>query len=357
MVRSGIFKTPTLAIPLAPVFNLDTARSRLRLLPDSLGASSSPRQPYKGKDGIRFHANDLSDAGSFAAESYSDFVELSDHLCAQILNAQTRQTVASKYLGDDWLKLEYWISGKVSLVFREFGQIDFDGRWCFAYLHRDQIEKGEWVHDCEPCTSVTIYCKPAYLERTLGDEVERLPPAFRQFATGRAPTGLFEVLPMTPDVGRAVMAIANATHIGSLRRLYVEAKVMELFSAAMDALYARSENRRDEFAPTCSERRRLTELRDFLLEHLASPPGTAVLARMAAMNQQKLQLGFKQLFGQTVFDYCQEQRLERARGMLEKSDLTVTQIALDSGYDFANNFSSAFKRRYGLSPRAYRRKF
>jgi len=304
---------------------------------------------------VRFDAATLGSHGIAVDTGFSDFVELSDRLCAQVLNARLNQVAATRYPGEDWLKLECWVSGRVSLVFRRFGQIDFRGRWCFAHLHRDEIVKGEWVDPREPCISATIYCKPEYIEEALGSDVERLPASLRDFVGGKPPTSLFAKLPLGPDVARAVCSLANTFYTGSLRRLYVEAKVVELLTGAMDTL-CRGGNARDPVVHlTQTEKRRIAEVRDLLVASCFSrPPLVADLARHAAMNQQKLQRGFKQIYGQTIMDFCQEERLERAREMLENGELTVTQIALTVGYDFANNFSSAFKRHFGVTPNAYR---
>lgn len=65
---------------------------------------------------------------------------------------------------------------------------------------------------------------------------------------------------------------------------------------------------------------------------------------------------FRHRCGQPPHQYIIEQRLERAKAMLQKSQVTVTEIALACGFSSLSHFSGAFKRRWGLSPTAFSRK-
>ncbi len=64
--------------------------------------------------------------------------------------------------------------------------------------------------------------------------------------------------------------------------------------------------------------------------------------------------GFKQLFGQTVFEYTQHLRMEMAKNLLESSEQSITDIAFEVGYEYSSNFATAFRRHFGISPRAAR---
>ena len=75
----------------------------------------------------------------------------------------------------------------------------------------------------------------------------------------------------------------------------------------------------------------------------------AQLAAQAAMSPSSLRSKFRQAYGCTVFDYLRDCRLEQARRYLLEGH-SVQQAAWMSGYQHASNFSTAFRRRYGLSP-------
>lgn len=89
-------------------------------------------------------------------------------------------------------------------------------------------------------------------------------------------------------------------------------------------------------------------------KRLSAPPGLVELARELGTNERKLTEIFRQRVGMTVFDYFSEMRLEMARHLLEKSRMRVQAIAGQVGYRNAGDFTRAYRRRYGLSPREHR---
>jgi AraC family transcriptional regulator, transcriptional activator of the genes for pyochelin and ferripyochelin receptors len=80
------------------------------------------------------------------------------------------------------------------------------------------------------------------------------------------------------------------------------------------------------------------------------------LARKVGTNEFKLKKEFKQVFGMTIFECLQNERLEKARELLMEKELTVTEIAYMTGYDHVRNFSSAFKKKFGFSPSSVMKK-
>jgi len=93
-----------------------------------------------------------------------------------------------------------------------------------------------------------------------------------------------------------------------------------------------------------------------LAESLAEPLGLVDLARRLATNERKLTGLFRRRLGLTVFDYFCELRLETARQLLSGSGLRVQAISAHVGYRNPGDFTRAFRRRYGMSPREFRRR-
>lgn len=97
--------------------------------------------------------------------------------------------------------------------------------------------------------------------------------------------------------------------------------------------------------------RRMQALRELLESSVADEWDMEKVARHVGMNPTTLQRLFRQAFGTTVFDYVREYRLDRARVALEKGGLSVGQAAELAGYTSAANFSTAYRRRFGISPK------
>ena len=95
-------------------------------------------------------------------------------------------------------------------------------------------------------------------------------------------------------------------------------------------------------------------LRDHLLSDRTGRVSLPALAREHGLSVSHLQKLFRQTYGAPIYHYVKEYRLEQAAVELAKTRRRVTEIALDAGYDSASKFTEAFKKRYGLTPSAFR---
>jgi transcriptional regulator GlxA family with amidase domain len=95
---------------------------------------------------------------------------------------------------------------------------------------------------------------------------------------------------------------------------------------------------------------------DMRLDEMADPPGLIELAHRVGTNQARLGREFQTHLGMSTFEYLREQRLVRAQELLATTDLQVQQIADDLGFKRAGDFATAFKLRFGVTPRECRRR-
>lgn len=80
-----------------------------------------------------------------------------------------------------------------------------------------------------------------------------------------------------------------------------------------------------------------------------------LLAAKVGTNRQGLSEAFRHTVGSSVFGWLREQRLRRACQWLARTAMPITQIALELGYSSSGNFATAFRERYGITPREFRR--
>ncbi|OVZ58855.1 hypothetical protein CDO44_14270 [Pigmentiphaga sp. NML080357] len=143
---------------------------------------------------------------------------------------------------------------------------------------------------------------------------------------------------------------------GSLRKLYVAGKALELTSTVLAGLELAPGGgaRAGVLALSPRQLESLHQARALLLDQLSSPPGLAALARQVGLNVTTLTRGFRELFGCSVYHFVRDQRLELAYRMLAAGACTVAQAASASGYS-DSHFSKAFQKRFGIAPRTLRR--
>ena len=77
------------------------------------------------------------------------------------------------------------------------------------------------------------------------------------------------------------------------------------------------------------------------------------LCRIGGINEHKLKLAFKYIYGKTTFSYLREVRMDYAAELLREDRLSVIQVANEVSYSNASHFARAFKNRHKLLPKAY----
>jgi AraC-like DNA-binding protein len=101
--------------------------------------------------------------------------------------------------------------------------------------------------------------------------------------------------------------------------------------------------------------RTLGRVRDYIQTHLADPIGLEALANITGLSRCYFARAFKRSVGVPPHHYLMQQRLECAKRLLAGTNMSLAQIALESGFSDQSHFSRRFRDRIGLTPRAYRR--
>ncbi|MCU1626773.1 MAG: Transcriptional regulator [Pseudonocardia sp.] len=98
----------------------------------------------------------------------------------------------------------------------------------------------------------------------------------------------------------------------------------------------------------------LRRARDLMDREYASPLDVPSLARAALMSPAHFSRRFRAAYGETPYSYLMTRRIERAKALLRRGDLTVTEVCMEVGCTSLGSFSSRFTELVGESPTAYR---
>ncbi len=104
------------------------------------------------------------------------------------------------------------------------------------------------------------------------------------------------------------------------------------------------------FSKNPADSSKIVEAQQLLIANMKMPLTIPQLAQKVGLNQCYLKRGFKELYGQTIYDYLQEQRMTQAKVLLSNANLNMSQIADMVGFSSANSFATAFKRIVGMQP-------
>jgi AraC-like DNA-binding protein len=100
---------------------------------------------------------------------------------------------------------------------------------------------------------------------------------------------------------------------------------------------------------------RLRQVRDRIDREYAQPLDVEALARGVHMSAGHLSRQFKLTYGESPYSYLMTRRIERAKALLDRGDLSVTEVCFAVGCSSLGTFSTRFTELVGLSPSAYRR--
>jgi AraC-like DNA-binding protein len=351
-MRYGELKTATLKKPLWPRVVLDDDLARLPAPVLMRSGTMDADQLYRPSDGFRSVYGQVEFGALGMVDGYSDFVRLSDGFLLRVFQATTSRALPHTTCGDNWLRLQFWTDNAYTVLFDRHGQAELRGGTCMINYHAPGVDKSEWLFGAGGAgTAVTIYCSTEFIARTFGPDLNVLPACIQNFMLSVAPELIFEAVPLSPAMARVLADVVRVPYRGALRRVFLEAKAMELVSLLIGSF-----NRHDcvsagEVRLGKRDLDQLDRVRGLLESHVSDPLTIEQLARAVGLNRRKLKSGFKQIYGTTIFEYGHNHRMEIAWTLLSDNRMSIAQVAKAVGYEYASNFCSSFKRRFDLSPK------
>ena len=157
---------------------------------------------------------------------------------------------------------------------------------------------------------------------------------------------------ITPSMAIALNQIINFNLNSSIKTLYFKGKALELLSL----YFNRSEDADIEQCPFLVDETNVIKIRkakDIMIARMAEPPTLQELSEEIGLSLKKLKEGFKQIYGDSVFSFLFDYKMEVARKLLEAGDHNVNEVGLKVGYSTSSHFISAFKKKYGTTPKKY----
>jgi len=137
-----------------------------------------------------------------------------------------------------------------------------------------------------------------------------------------------------------------------VKPLYFKAKTYELLS-----LYFNTPQSVDiEQCPFLVDETNVAKIKkakDIIIERMAEPPTLQELSKEIGLSLNKLKEGFKQVYGEPVFSFLFDYKMEVARQLLVSGSYNVNEVGLKVGYSTASHFIAAFKKKYGVTPKKF----
>lgn len=192
------------------------------------------------------------------------------------------------------------------------------------------------------------------LKTLYAGSTHELPVLLQAFLDGDLQQTSGRALPLSAAMLRCLEDVQTCPLDGRRRRIFLQSKALEIVCQALEA-FDQSECFHSP-ETTKLTARGVVKAQRFLEANYVTPPSLEELAAEVGLSRSALCTGFRQILGQSVFDYIQDLRMGRALELLSEGDDPITQIAYAVGYNRSSSFAVAVHRHFGTTPSKLRQR-
>ena len=174
--------------------------------------------------------------------------------------------------------------------------------------------------------------------------------AFLRFCTTHLASSMWKPSPRAVSLAEQILRTSAYTDV--LQRLLIESRCLEIVGEAFSSLI--SEAGLHQYPLRTRDHERVRIIAEQLRAGSFLSGSIEEIAREAGMSTSSLQRHFRAAFGMTVFEFIRNEKLNEAWRLLMQEGISVGEAAYRAGYSSAANFTTAFKRRFGVLPKHLR---
>jgi AraC-like DNA-binding protein len=147
---------------------------------------------------------------------------------------------------------------------------------------------------------------------------------------------------------RILQNIMDCPLTGKFRVMMMETSIVQLMLLQFHSFYQSDAVKQ---SATCKKDIELVHgVKDYLIKNFLESHSLESLSKHFGTNTNKLMTLFKKTFGKSLFEYISELKMDMAHRLLQDEGKQVVEVARVTGYKNPNHFSTAFKKRFGVSP-------
>lgn len=157
---------------------------------------------------------------------------------------------------------------------------------------------------------------------------------------------------ISPSMAIVLNQIFHFNLSPSIKNLYLKGKSFEL----LGLYFNRNEDPNAENCPFLTDEENVLKLKkakEIVIANMAEPPSLQELSEKVGLNLKKLKAGFKQIYGDSVYGFLFDYKMEIARKYLDSGSYNVNEVGLKIGYSTSSHFIAAFRKKFGTTPKKY----
>ncbi len=263
-------------------------------------------------------------------------------------NETTEKQQIEKRVDSSFIQFHFCVKGNASFIFNE-------GRYTLPLLD----EKSLLLYNPQRELPINISVSPKSWVVSVLVSIKKFHTLFSEEASyvdflmdENTDKKYYQDGSISPSMAVVLSQILNFNLNPSVKHIYLKGKLYELI-----ALYF---NRPDEvdveqcpFLADEDNLRKIRKAKEIIIKNMAEPPGLQELSDEIGLSLKKLKEGFKEVYGDTVFGFLLDYKMEYARKLLETGSHNVNEVGLKVGYSTSSHFIAAFKKKFGTTPKKY----
>ena len=258
-----------------------------------------------------------------------DIIDINDFTILVETGISNKEIVDSFFFEESLIAVAFYGSGNVDLTVK-YGskQKEFNHTKGLA-LSFYADEKVEFIHTIsasKPLECLVIATSLSKIDKLPNQEGELFGEMLNQLVN---PSDHYVEGPsfiMTPEMQSIIDSLFNIQYEGKTKMMFFRSQITALLSHFFGQLASLKTEKIKS-----SEREKLNQAKDILLNNLDNPPSLNEISRQIGLNTFKLKKDFKQFFGVPVFKYLQNERLTSAHKMIRNQEATVQEAAWHVG--------------------------
>lgn len=278
-----------------------------------------------------------------------DEVNIEDNFMVfRFWNNDTEKFNFQRFINSDLIQFHFGIKGKANFIFNE-GRYTLPLNESSSLLLYNPQKELPVNLDIEPNSQViSVFIPIKKLHGLFSEQADYIPFLSKENEQKK----YYKEENVTSAMIIVLNQILNFNSNSPVKKLFFKGKAYELLSL----YFNKNEGSDIEQCPFLADEENVLKIRkakDIVIINMAEPPGLQELADEVGISLKKLKMGFKQIYGDSVYSFLLDYKLEYARKLLDSGSYNVNEAGLKIGYSTSSHFISAFKKKFGITPKKY----
>ncbi|WP_396210843.1 helix-turn-helix transcriptional regulator [Flavobacterium sp.] len=271
-----------------------------------------------------------------------------DFTLIRFQNDENESFNVKRHVNQGLIQFHFGIKGKAKFVFND-GNYALDLREEKALLFYNpqkelplnlKISPNSWI--------ISVIISIQKFHGLFSSEAEHIP----FLSTDNKDKKYYKETDISPSMAIVLSQLFHYNLNPSIKNLYYKGKGYELLSL----YFNRSEDPNAEQCPFLIDEENVLKIKkakEIIIQKMSEPPGLEELAEQVGLSLKRLKMGFKQIYGDTVYGFLFDYKMDYARQLLDSGSYNVNEVGLKIGYSTGSHFIAAFKKKFATTPKKY----